>query len=325
MAGGSMRLQLKAPFYVGIGVCSHNKNVVEKAIFSHVDVTEAREPATGTPKLYSTLEYITVASTDQRVVYVAPERIEAPNWTPDGKWLVFNSQGHIERISVTGGAPETIDTGFATHCNNDHGVSPDGTLLGISDQSRGQGSSIYVLPLAGGTPRRVTRQSPSYFHGWSPDGKIITFCGERNGKFDVYTIPASGGKEMQLTRSEGHNDGPEFSPDGKYIYFNSDRTGLMQIWRMRPDGTDPRELTFDGYNNWFPHISPDGSQMAFLSYGKEVKGHPPDKQVTIRVMSLKDRKIRVLASLLGGQGTINVPSWSPDSKQFGFVSYQLLP
>jgi TolB protein len=325
MAGGSMRLQLKPPFYVGIGVCSHNKNIVEKAVFSHVDLSEAREAPTGTPKAYSTLEYITVGSTDQRVVYAAREHIEAPNWTRDGKWLVFNSQGHLERIPVTGGVPQIIHTGFAAHCNNDHGISPNGKMLAISDESRSDGSTIYILPLAGGTPRRVTQQSPSYFHGWSPDGKTITFCGERNGKFDVYTIPASGGKEMQLTRAEDHNDGPEFSPDGKYIYFNSDRTGLMQIWRMRPSGTHPQEITSDDYNNWFPHVSPDGKQMAFLSYAKDVKGHPPDKEVTIRVMSMKDRRIRVLAKLLGGQGTINVPSWSPDSKQFAFVSYQFVP
>lgn len=325
MAGGSARLRLTEPFYVGIGVCSHDKEVREKAVFSRVDLTEAPR-ATGPPRLYSTLETITVASTDRRVVYVAPERIEAPNWTPDGACLLFNSNGRIQRVPVAGGKPEIIDTGFATRCNNDHGISPDGTSLAISDQSQEQHRSIiYVVPLAGGTPRRVTQQSPSYWHGWSPDGKTVAFCGERKGRFNVYTIPVSGGEEVQLTKNKGHNDGPEYSPDGKYIYFNSDRTGMMQIWRMRRDGSEQEQVTFDDFNNWFPHISPDGLQMAYLSYEKDVTGHPENKDVMIRVMSLNDRKIRVLAKLFGGQGTINVPSWSPDSRRLAFVSYQLLP
>ena len=325
LAGGSTRIALKEPFYVGIGVCSHDKDVVEKAVFSNVELKGAAPVTAAQSILYSTLETITVASTDRRVVYVAPERFEAPNWMPDGKNLLFNRNGRIEKIAVTGGTPQIIDTGFAIRCNNDHGISPDGTQMVISDQSQDEHRSlIYIVPIGGGTPRRITQKSPSYWHGWSPDGKTLAFVGQRNEEFDIYTIPAAGGEETRLTTAKGLDDGPEYSPDGKYIYFNSERTGHMQIWRMRADGSEQEQVTLDDFNNWFPHISPDGQQMVFLTYDASVTGHPENKDVMLRLMSLKDKKISVLAKLFGGQGTINVPSWSPDGRQFAFVSYQLV-
>lgn len=326
LAAGSPRIALHGPFYVGIGVCSHDKNVVEKAVFSSVDLQVVRATApSAQAKLYSTLEIVPVASGDRRVVYVTEGRIEAPNWTRDGAML-FNRNGHIERMPAHGGAPEVIDTGSANRVNNDHGISPDGQWLAVSDQSQANHDSlIYIVPIGGGTARRVTENGPSYWHGWSPDGKTLAFCGERNGEFDVYTIPTAGGEETRLTTAKGLDDGPEFSPDGKYIYFNSVRTGIMQIWRMRPDGSDQEQVFSDDYNNWFPHLSPDGKWMVFLSYEKDVSGHPPNKDVMLRVMSLADKKISVLAKLFGGQGTINVPSWSPDSKEVAFVSYELVP
>lgn len=218
-----------------------------------------------------------------------------------------------------------IDTGFAVRCNNDHGLSPDGKLLAISDQSQEGGKSIiYVLPSTGGTPRRVTANSPSYWHGWSPDGKTLAYCAERNGEFDIYTIPVEGGQETRLTIAPGLDDGPEYSPDGKTIYFNSERTGLMQIWRMKTDGSGQEQVTTDQYNNWFAHPSPDGKWIVFLSYEKEVKGHPANQDVMLRLMPVGGGEIRVMARLFGGQGTINVPSWSPDSSALAFVSYQLI-
>jgi TolB protein len=327
LAGGSTRIVLQEPFYVGIGVCSHDKDTVEKVVFSNVEFRAAAPAAAAASStLVSTLEIITVASTDRRVVYVAPGRFEAPNWTPDGVNLLFNRSGRIEKISVSGGTPQTIDTGFATQCNNDHGISPDGAQLVISDQSQGEHRSVvYIVPVGGGTPRRITQNSPSYWHGWSPDGRTLAFVGERNGDFDIYTIPAAGGEETRLTTAKGLDDGPEYSPDGNYIYFNTERTGHMQIWRMRPDGSEQEQVTLDEFNNWFPHFSPDGQQMVFLTYDRSVTGHPENKDVMLRLMSLKDKKITVLAKFLGGQGTINVPSWSPDSRQFAFVSYQLAP
>jgi len=326
LAGGSTRIALKEPFYVGIGVCSHDKNVVERAVFSNVALKTATPAAAAASVLYSTLEIITVASTDRRAIYVAPERFEAPNWMPDGKTLLFNRNGHIEKIPVTGGTPQIIDTGFATHCNNDHGISPDGMQLVISDQSQEEHRSlVYIVPIGGGTPRRITQKSPSYWHGWSPDGKTLAFVGERNGDFDIYAIPAAGGEETQLTTAKGLDDGPEYTPAGKYIYFNSERTGHMQIWRMRADGSEQEQITFGEENDWFPHISPDGQEMVFVTYDASVKGHPENKDVMLRMMSLKDKKITVLAKLFGGQGTMNVPSWSPDGSKFAFVSYQLVP
>jgi TolB protein len=348
LASGSTRIALQEPFYVGIGVCSHDANVVEKAVFSNVSVESKPEApraasdntaaaaTVASTTLYSVLEVVTVASTDRRVAYMAPERFEAPNWMPDGKHLLFNRNGRIEKIAVNGGRPQALDTGLATRCNNDHLISPDGTHLGISDNSQENHQSlVYIVPIGGGTPRRITQKSPSYLHGWSPDGKTLAFVGERNGDFDIYAIPAEGGEETRLTTAKGLDDGPEYTRDGQYIYFNSERTGHMQIWRMRADGSGQEQVTFGDDNDWFPHISPNGQWMIFLTYDKSVSGHPENKDVMLRLMALKDAsaaganfkdaKITVLAKLFGGQGTINVPSWSPDGKQLAFVSYQLVP
>ncbi len=325
-SGAAARIALEGPLYVGIGVCAHNKDVTEKAVFSNVELVAPIPAASGRPTLYSTLETQALASTDRRVVHVTSTRIEAPNWLRDGTTLVFNSGGRLHRIPATGGTPEPIDTGFATRCNNDHGVSPDGTLLAISDQSQGRRQSlIYTLPVAGGTPKLVTPTGPSYWHGWSPDGKTLAFCGERGGEFDIYTIPADGGPETRLTSAKGLDDGPEYAPDGKSIYFNSNRTGTMQIWRMRADGTEQEQVTDDEFNNWFPHPSPDGRTLVFLSYEKDVTGHPENKDVALRRMALATKRVDVLGRFFGGQGTINVPCWSPDGRRIAFVTYQLIP
>jgi Tol biopolymer transport system component len=269
---------------------------------------------------------MTLASTDRRVVLVTPTRIEAPNWLREGATLVYNSGGRLYRVTAAGGTPEAIDTGFANRCNNDHGVSPDGTQLAISDGSQGSRKSlIYTLPVSGGTPKLITPTGPSYWHGWSPDGRTLAFCGERGGEFDIYTIPAAGGPETRLTTAKGLDDGPEYAPDGRSIYFNSDRTGTMQLWRMAPDGRGQEQLTDDSFNNWFAHPSPDGRTLVFLSYEKDVTGHPPNKDVSLRRMTLATRKIDVLARFFGGQGTINVPCWSADGRRIAFVTYQLIP
>ena len=330
VAGGWLRIPLQGTFYVGLGVCSHDKDVVEKAVFSNVELARP-SAAVGQPVLYSTLETVAIDSADRRVAYLAPGRFEAPNWMHDASAFLFNREGHIERLAVGGDKPVVIDTGFANRCNNDHGISPDATQIAISDNSQGDHQSlVYIVPIAGGAPRRITQKSPSYWHGWSPDGETLAFVGQRNGDFDIYAIPAAGGEETRLTTAKGLDDGPEYSPDGKYIYFNSERTGHMQIWRMKPDGSEQEQVFSDDLNNWFPHVSPDGKWMVFLTYGADVTGHPENKDVMLRLMSLsdsnaKDKKMSVLAKLFGGQGTINVPSWSPDSKQVAFVSYVLVP
>ncbi len=323
-ASGAVPVKMDGPFYVGLGVCAHDNNASETAVFSNVELKEGTLKA-DRPALISALETVEIASKDRRVVYCTSNHIEAPNWSRNGASFYFNSRGHIYHMPVTGGEPQLLDTGFAKNCNNDHGISPDGTMFAISDQSRGGHSLIYTLPITGGTPKLITASGPSYWHGWSPDGKTLAYCAERNGEFDIYTIPADGGEETRLTTATGLDDGPDYSPDGEYIYFNSERTGRMQIWRMKPDGSGQEQVTTDEHNNWFAHPSPNGRWLAFLSYEKDVTGHPANKDVLLRIMPLKGGKIEVLATLFGGQGTINVPSWSPDSSKLAFVSYQLIP
>ncbi len=320
-SGAAFRLPLHDPFYVGLGVCAHDSNAVATAEFSHVQLTPLPPPGGPLTNGGTTLEIVPIGSKDRRVVYHTSEHIEAPNWTRDGKNLIFNSYGRLYKLPVSGGQPESIDTGFAVLCNNDHGLSPDGAQLAISDRSQGGKSLVYVLPATGGAPRLITAIGPSYWHGWSPDGSTLAFAGVRSNGADIYSIPAAGGEEKRLTTAPGLNDGPDYSPDGAFIYFNSVRTGLMQIWRMKPDGSQQEQITSDEYNNWFPHPSPDGKWIVFLSYGREVTGHPGNKVVALRLMPASGGKIQVLAKLFGGQGTINVPSWSPDSKEVAFVSY----
>ncbi len=330
-SGAATRIKLQGPFYVGIGVCAHDDDTTERAMFRNVELTAGPSPASPTtsakpPALYSTLETQAIASTDRRVVRVFPGRIEAPNWTKDGSSLIYNGGGKLHRIGATGGEPRVIDTGFANRCNNDHGISPDGTTLAISDGSQGDRKSrIYTVPIAGGSPTPVTPIGPSYWHGWSPDGRTLAYCAQRDGVFDIYTIPASGGAETRLSTTPGLDDGPEYSPDGKTIYFNSDRSGLMQIWRMDPDGSNERPVFTDDRNNWFAHPSPDGTKLVYVSFDKSVQGHPEDKDVEIRLLTLATGQVETLAKLYGGQGTINVPSWSPDGKKIAFVTYQRVP
>ena len=277
------------------------------------------------------LETVTVETGERHVVYRTRDHIEAPNWSRDGQYLLFNLKGGIYKLPITaddkpalppGAKPQLLDTGVAKRCNNDHGISFDGKQLAVSSKQDGKKSLIYVLPVDGGEARLVTPLSPSYWHGWSPDDKTLTYCAERNGNYDVYTIPSAGGEEKRLTTNPGLDDGPEYSPDGRYIYFNSERNGTMQIWRMKPDGTEQEPLVADAYRNWFPHLSPDGKWMVFISFGKDVlpDEHPENRDVVLRLMPAAGGKIRELAKLFGGQGTLNVPSWSPDGKKVAFVS-----
>lgn len=320
-AGGAVQLDLPEEYYVGLGVCSHVRDVAETVGFS--DVVLAPLPD-GPRTLFSTIETIDIASTDRRTVAVVERWVEAPNWTADDR-LIVNSEGLLYGVPVAGGELEVIDTGSATACNNDHGISPDGTRIAISDQSAADGLSvIFTLPIGGGEPVRVTEGSPSYWHGWSPDGTTLTYCAQRDGVYGIFTVPANGGEERRLTTAAHLDDGPDYSPDGAWIYFNSDRTGQMQIHRVRPDGSDLQRVVESGTGDWFPHISPDGRWMVHLAYAPEVQGHPRDQDVALVLTDREDGTSRTVAELFGGQGTINVPSWSPDSTRFAFVSYAYL-
>jgi Tol biopolymer transport system component len=275
----------------------------------------------------SIIETVNVFTGERKVVYQAKRHIEAPNWSRDGSHLIINSGGLLYRLDLTHPNLEQINTGFATQCNNDHGLSPDGKLLAISAQDstvKGAGSTIYILPASGGIPKRVTKLVPSYWHGWSADGQTLAYCAERNGNFDVYTISINGGDETRLTDAEGLDDGPDYSPDGKYIYYNSFATGKMQIWRMDADGKNKKQLTNDSSSNWFAHPSPDGRYIAYIAYLQDQgQQHPFGKNVQLRLMDLKDGSIKNITPVFfGGQGSFNVPSWSPDGKQVAFISYR---
>ncbi|MGD0045723.1 MAG: hypothetical protein ABSE42_01795 [Bryobacteraceae bacterium] len=319
-AGGSMRVPLTGPFYVGLGVCAHNKDAVETAEFRNVALENSAVDMT-TQMLYGTLETITVASTDRRVTYVGSPFVAGPNWTPDGASLLFTHDGRIESVPVEGGEPKAVNTGLPVGMDSYHGISPDGTMLATGNLSHGDRSVIYVTPVAGGVPRRVTAQSASFFNGWSPDGKNIVFNGWRHGRLGVYTIPVAGGKETLLAAASAVGSA-EYSPDGKYIYFNSDRSGATEVWRMRPDGSQPEQVTKDGAGNWFPHISPDGRLLAFLTPQQKDSNFPLGfAPTTLHMMTLADGQVRTLAKFMGGLTSMPNSCWSPDSRRIAFVSY----
>lgn len=324
----SVEVNLGENFHVGMFVCSHNAEVMEQARFWNVrlDVTADTKGGDQAPPSPSRLEILNIETGMREVVYTSEKHFEAPNWSRNGKFLIYNQEGKLYRFDLKSKKIKVIDTGFATANNNDHGISFDGKTLAISHhtpENNTRHSIIYTVPVKGGTPKRVTELGPSYWHGWSPDDQWHTYCAERNGEYDVYKIPNEGGQEIRLTTSPGLDDGPEYSPCGKYIYFNSVRTGTMQIWRMAPDGSNQEQVTFDEYNDWFAHPSPDGKWLLFVSYLPDVPAasHPRNKRVMLRLMPVDGNEIKAVSFLYGGQGTINVPSWSPDSKRVAFVSY----
>lgn len=276
----------------------------------------------------SSLEVYDITSGRSEVLREFDYLIEAPNWAPDGKSLVYNSRGRLYRFDLADKTSREIDSGYADNCNNDHLLSSDGRFVALSHDTREDGKSrVYVLPVDGGTPTLITPLGPSYLHGWSPDGKTLAYCAERNGEFDIYTIPAAGGVERRLTTAPGLNDGPEYDSSGEYIWFNSVRSGMMQVYRMKADGSEQTRMTHDDeWNIWFPHISPDREKVAMLAYRKgDVKPseHLPHRYVELRLMDSDGGNMRTVVSLFGGQGTMNVNSWSPDSKKFAYVRYRI--
>ena len=276
---------------------------------------------------FSVLETIDVFTGVRSVLREFDHVIEAPNWTNDGRLLVFNSGGRIYTYELATGTVAPIESGFAIDCNNDHVLSPDNTQIAVSHFTYEDARSrIYILPMQGGDPVLVTEHGPSYLHGWSPDGSTLAYCAERNGQYDIYTIAVEGGPETQFTDLPGLDDGPEYSPDGRYIWFNSVRSGLMQIWRMEADGANPTHMVREEANCWFPHVSPDGAWVAYIAYGKDDVApgdHPANKHVELRLVPAAGGDSRTIARLFGGQGTINVNSWAPDSRTLAFVSYRL--
>ena len=284
-------------------------------------------------RVISYLEVYDLETRSHQVIKEFPFLIEAPNWTSDGKWLVINKNGRLYKVAPDGSTDLIeISTGAVTQCNNDHVISADGKWIALSSNDpneKGWNSYVYTVPFEGGDPKKITPLGPSYLHGISPDGKKIAYCAFRgpNNEQDVYVMPVKGGKEIRLTDAPGLDDGPEYSMDGKYIWFNSVRTGRMQAWRMKTNGKEQTQMTFDtDMNSWFPHISPDGEKVVYIAYHDyEVAAgdHTANQNVELRMIPAAGGEPEILVKLFGGQGTINVNSWSPDSKKFAYVSYRI--
>ncbi len=275
----------------------------------------------------SVLEVYDVTTGERTVLAEFDGVIEAPNWSADGSYLTYNREGCIYKFDLESRTSTKVDTGHVTNCNNDHVLAPDGSAIAVSHNVEEDGlSRIYIVPFDGSEPKLVTPLAPSYLHGWSPDGTTLAYCAERNGEFDIYTIPVTGGVEKRLTFAPGLDDGAEYDSAGEYIWFNSVRSGKMQAWRMKADGSEQTQMTFDeDWNTWFPHISPDRKQVVMLAYHKDdvrPGEHIPNRNVEIRLMPAQGGEVKTIIKLFGGQGTINVNSWAPDSSKFAFVSYR---
>ncbi len=328
---GSHRIEsMPDAVLAGLFISAHDSSALEEGRVWNVRIDKPADTSYNANRdgaLGCRLETMNVFTGMRQVVREAQIRFEAPNWMPDGKQLLYNEGGSLYKVAVKGGAAEKLNTDTINRNNNDHGISFNGKLLAISSHKpglKGGGSAVYVLPLEGGKPKLVTEETPSYWHGWHPNNKEVVFVGQRNGStiYNIYRAHIGTGKETALTtNTSGHVDGPEYTPDGQFLYYNANPTGTMQIWRMNNDGVK-EQVTFDEYNNWFPHIYPDGKWIAFISFPPDIDpdSHPSYKRVMLRLMPLKGGAPRVIAYLYGGQGTINVPSWSPDSKQIAFVS-----
>ncbi len=332
--GAATKMHLDEPFYAGIGLSAHDPNAVETATFTHLELKPLAEPA-ATPQmaLFSSLKAIEIDPGARRaiVAYTTKARAMAPNWSRDGKWLIFDQDGKMFRVAADGlrvgnGPAEQINTGDATGCNGSHGLSPDGKWLAITcTMVSNPGNRVYIIPTSGGEPRLVTANPDSYFHTWSPDGKTIVFTRPSHGRGNIYAISVDGGTETALTTGSGMSDDPDYSPDGKFIYFNTDRWGGMQIARMNADGGGVEQVTHDNFRNWTPHASPDGKSIVYIAYPPDITTHAANKDVALHILSTSDGSIRVLTNFVGGDGSMNVPNWSPDSKGLAFVSYEFLP
>ncbi len=328
---GPATVVLRDPVQVGLAVCSHDAAILESAVFSNVRL-ELR------PRYKSKISIYDLKSKSLRTLYEADEVFEAPNWSRDGRHLLVNSQGRLWRLPVNGSnpQPEPLPLDEALRCNNDHDYSPDGKRIALSASSpASRQSQVYVANADGSLAKLIAAHQPSYFHGWSPDGKYLSYVGQREGKFTLFRMLSTGGPEERLT-SKSFDDGPDYSPDGKWIYFNSNRSGDWDIWRIPANGAGPGDaqaepVVTDELADWFPHPSPNGKWMLVFSFPKGTEGHNgrmPGVQLRLFPLpgaKLKPLKPQVLATFFGGQGTINVNSWSPDSQRFAFVVYEPLP
>jgi len=319
-------IDLGSDLLAGIFICSHNNEFSEEVEFTNTRILNTAPDDLVQYQTYlgSMLEVMDVTTGQRQVLASSEGSWQAPNWTVDGKTLIYNASGKLYNFDLVSRKSSVLNTDFANNNNNDHVLTFDGQQLGISHhpEETNRQSVVYTVPVTGGVPKRITDKSPSYFHGWSPDNQFLIYTGQRDDEFDIYKISKDGGNEIRLTDAKGLDDGSEYSPDGRHIYFCSARTGTMQVWRMDQDGKNQIQLTFDELNNWFPHVSPDNKWLVFISFPKEVAAdrHPFYERVYLRLMPVSGGNVKVIGYLYGGQGTMNVPSWSPDSKKIAFVS-----
>lgn len=323
-------INLRNEVLAGLFVHSENQDEVAEVTFRNVRFVKPFPENEQRYQRYlgSRMEVLNVETGMRNVLFESEHSVQAPNWTVDAEKLIYNSNGYLYNYELSNGQITYLNTGFATSNNNDHVITFDGEQIAISHHVREDNnqSTIFIMPIEGSdNPIQVSKSGVghAYLHGISPDNQTVIFTGWRNNKYDIYAADVNTMEETQLTDTPFLDDGSEYSPDGKYIYFNSNRTGAMQLWRMKPDGSEQTQLTFDeNFNDWFPHISPDGEWILFLSYGTDVASgdHPFYKHVTLRLMPVSGGEPTIVAYLYGGQGTINVPSWSPDSRYVAFVS-----
>jgi Tol biopolymer transport system component len=272
---------------------------------------------------------------ERRLVYTTDDLLlEAPNWTFDGAALVLNGDGKLWTFDVGSRTVMQVPLTGIPDLNNDHVLAPDGTGIFLSAND----GHIYRAELDGGAAQRITDDDGSFhfLHGVSPDGQELAYVGVEAGDFTqpgkLMTIPASGGATTPL-KVDGHCDGPEYSPDGEWLYFNTeaftDQPGHAQLARIAaPDGNSnggaPEQLLASETVDWFPHLSPDGQLASYIRFPSGTVGHPADLPVDVVVVSTGDWTTPLHTwSLFGGQGTLNVNSWSPDSTRFAYVAYPL--
>lgn len=267
----------------------------------------------------SYIEVWDIAAARARSILTLPFRVEAPNWHPDGRSLMVNSDGALYHVPLDKPRLELIDTGGVGRLNNDHGFSPDGSQI-IFSAHRGNGAEMFLMPARGGPPQLISPAAPSWFHGWHGDWLVYPAV-RGQGPLDIYRMPAGGGAEQRLTGRQGHADGPDFAADGSRIYFNSDRGGHAQIWVMAADGGGQRQLWADANVNWFPHPSPCGRWLIWLAYPPLTQGHPADVPVQIGIGTPAGENRQMLTGFIGGQGTMNVPNWAPDGSAFAYIRY----
>jgi TolB protein len=258
--------------------------------------------------------------------------LEAPNWAPDGRALLLNGDGLLWRLDLDAGTLVQVPLDGLPPINNDHVVDAGRRLIYLSAND----GHIWVAPVTGGAPTRVTHDHGQYhfLHGVSPDGETLAFVALPAGGFAargrLALISSAGGEIRYPEAGSRHLDGPEYSPDGTWLYVNTEefakRPGHAQLARVPADGGSLEQLVESNTVDWFPHLSPDGEFATYVSFPTATLGHPADLDVEVRlVRTTKWTEPITRHPLFGGQGTMNVNSWAPDSRRFAFMAYPINP